>query len=257
MDIQVMSGKTALVTGACGGIGSAIAIRLASEGACVAVHYGSTYEAGLAVVEQIKSMGGRAFTISGNICSTSEITDLFNQADKGFIQLCGTSRLDILVNNAGMSAPFGPVELFSEEIFDLLVSTNFKGPFFVTKQAIPRLQDGGHIINISSISTKAASPMLAAYAASKTTINSLTKSLALELAPRRIHVNAVLPGLVLTKLTQEVKDNPAMLEQSTQKIPYNRVGEPEDIANVVAALVSSSFNWVTGQLIEATGGAAL
>lgn len=253
----VLHGKTALVTGASRGIGRAIAERLARDGALVAVHYGASRAAADATVAAITAAGGQAFAIGADVRSVDAIKTMFTELDTALNARTGAARLDILVNNAGVGAGFGPIAATTEATFDNLFDTNFKGLFFMTQQALPRLRDGGHVVNISSLSSRGGHPMLAAYAASKIPINSFTQALAVELGPRQIAVNAVLPGLVLTDLTEHLQQNPALLESSVKTVAFGRAALPVDIANVVGALVGGDLNWITGQLLEATGGARL
>lgn len=252
-----LQGKTALVTGASRGIGRAIAERLGRDGALVIVHYGSSSEAANEVVETILGAGGEAFSIGADLRKVAAIEAMFAQLDALLETRTGSTKLDILVNNAGVGAAFGPIAATTEAVFDNLFDTNFKGLFFTTQQALPRLCEGGHVVNISSLASRGGNPMIAAYAASKTPINSFTQSLAVELGPRRIAVNAVLPGLVLTDLTEALQNNPTLLENSLKNVAMGRAGLPEDIARVVGALVGGDLDWVSGQLIEATGGARL
>lgn len=252
-----LQGKTALVTGAGRGIGRAIALRLAREGALVAVHYGSSADAAADVVKSIEQTGGQAFAVQADVRSVAAIESMYGQLDREFETRAGSSRIDILVNNAGAGTGSMGFEETTEEAFDLLFDVNVKGFFFVAKGAISRLRDGGKVVNISSASTRGAMPALAAYAASKTPINSLTLSLAALLGPRQIAVNAILPGLVETDLTTHLTSDPQMREMLVKNCVFGRVGQPEDIASTVALLLSPDSGWITGQIIEATGGARL
>jgi len=254
---QPLDQKTALVTGAGRGIGRAIALRLGHEGALVAVHYGGSQRAAEEVVQAIEAEGGQAFSIQADVRSVPAIKAMFLQLDEQLTQRTGSSALDILVNNAGTGSGLASIEDTTEELFDQLFDVNFKGLFFVSQQAMPRLRDGGRVVNISSLSTRGAQPMVAAYAASKTPINSLTLAMAKALGPRQIAVNAILPGLVETDLTEHLTANPAMLSRLVKDIAFGRTAKPEDIANAVAMLVSPGNSWITGELIAATGGSRL
>jgi NAD(P)-dependent dehydrogenase (short-subunit alcohol dehydrogenase family) len=254
---KFLSGKTALVTGASRGIGRAVAIRLGREGALVAVHYGSTRSGAEEVVREIEAAGGRAFTVRADIRSVAEIAAMFETLDAELQTRTGSTEIDILVNNAGVGTGMMGFAETDEEAFDYLVDINFKGFFFVCKHAIPRIREGGRVVNISSDSTRGANAGLAAYAASKTPINSLTLSLASLLGPRQIAVNALLPGLVETDLTEQLVNDPQMVKRLVSDVALGRVGQPTDIANAVALLVSPDSGWITGQLIQASGGAKL
>jgi NAD(P)-dependent dehydrogenase (short-subunit alcohol dehydrogenase family) len=252
-----LQGKTALVTGGSRGIGRAIAERLARDGALVAVHYGNNRGAADEVIAGIESAGGKAFAVQADVRSVSAIAAMFETLDKAFTERTGSNGIDILVNNAGVGAGMGPIEKMTEEVFDNLFDTNVKGLFFTSQQAMPRLRDGGFVVNVSSLSTRGANPMLAAYAGSKIPGNSFTLSLAAALAPRKIAVNAVLPGLVLTDLSGELQKNKEVLDAVVSQVAFGRAGLPVDVANAVAMLVSPDCTWITGQLIEVTGGARL
>jgi NAD(P)-dependent dehydrogenase (short-subunit alcohol dehydrogenase family) len=253
---KLHEGKTALVTGAGRGIGRAIAMRLARDGALVAVHYGNSKGAAEEVVASIEKEGGKAFAVQCDVRSVAAIEAMFGVLDNEFQARAGTDKIDILVNNAGVGGA-ASFEETTEEQFDLLFDTNIKGLFFVSKYAIPRLRDGGKVVNISSTSTRGAMAPLPAYAASKSPINSITLSMAQLLGPRKITVNAILPGLVETDLTAELRANPAALVASVKACVFGRAGQPDDIAGAVAAIISPDSGWITGQIIEVSGGARL
>ena len=252
-----LAGKTALVTGAARGIGRAIALRLSRDGALVAVHYGNSRSAADDVVAAIENEGGKAFSVQCDVRSVAAIESMFATLDQEFEARTGSSNIDILINNAGIGTGSMAFEDTTEEAFDLLFDTNIKGLFFVSKHAISRLRDHGRVVNISSLSSRGAMPGLAAYAASKTPINSVTLSLAALLGPRKITVNAILPGLVETDLTTHLTSNPDTLAMLVKNCVFGRAGQPDDIAGAVAILVSPDAGWITGQLIEATGGARM
>lgn len=257
MNSQSLKGKNALVTGASRGIGRAVASRLAREGALVAVHYSSSSEAAEEVVKAIGESGGQAFSVRGDVREVSDIDAMFATLDSEFSARSGSGTLDVLVNNAGLGGGATSIADSDEAFYDNLFDTNAKGMFFVLRAAQNRLADGAKVVNISSLSTRGAMPALAAYAASKTPINSLTQSFAALLGPRKIAVNAIAPGFVATDLTAHMSANEEFMAQYVKSIPFGRVGQPEDIANAVAMLVSPDNTWITGQIIEATGGARL
>jgi 3-oxoacyl-[acyl-carrier protein] reductase len=251
------AGRTALVTGAGRGIGRSIALRLARDGALVAVHYGANREAATEVVDTIEQAGGQAFAVQADVRSVDAIAAMFTILDDEFRARTGSNGIDILVNNAGVGTGMKTLEQTTEEDFDLLFDTNFKALFFVTQHAVRRLRDGGKVVNVSSLSTRGAMAALPAYAASKTPVNSFTLSLAQQLGVRGISVNAVLPGMVATDLTTELQRNPAAMEAVIKACVFGRPGQPDDIAGAVAALISNDSGWITGQLVEVTGGARL
>jgi len=249
-----LSGKIALVTGASRGIGRATAERLAGDGATVAVHYGANAEAAQATVAAIVAAGGSAFAVQGDVRRHAGVEALFSGLDSE-LAARGLSGIDILVNNAGLAAYDGFAET-SEATFDDLFDTNVKGLFFVTQFALPRLRDGGRIINISSVVARAYFAGIPAYSATKGAVNTLTKHLAAELGVRGITVNAVAPGAIDTDMSAWLRtDEGAQNAFSIQAL--QRIGKPEDIASVVSFLAGPDAGWVTGEIIESAGGTKL
>jgi 3-oxoacyl-[acyl-carrier protein] reductase len=255
-NMKPLAGKTALVTGASRGIGRAIALQLAEEGALVAVHYGSNRAAAEEVTQAIADKGGSAFAIGADLAQVAAIMDLFVRLDAELEQRTGSNGIDILVNNAGVGGGLA-IDQTTPEIFDHLFAINVRALFFVSQQALPRLREGGRVINISSDATRGALPGIAAYAMSKTPGNSLTLSLAALLGPRRITVNALLPGYVETDFTAGLRTNPQAMEAILNQTALGRRGEPQDIAAAVSLLTSPKSDWITGQLIGVTGGSRL
>lgn len=251
-----LTGKIALVTGASRGIGRGIALRLARDGALVAVHYGRRQNEAEEVVRQIEQNGGSAFSIGADFSTLNGIRDLYAALDEELRKRTGNNRFDILVNNAGIGQIL-TLEESTEESFDEVMNTNVKAPFFVIQQALPRLADGGRIINLSSFVTRAASPSVFAYSMSKGAINTLTLALAQQLGNRHITVNAILPGIINTEMNAGTLQNPAGRNSAAGLSTFNRWGEPEDVADVAAFLAASDSRWVTGQLIDASGGSHL
>ena len=246
MDPQKLSGKTALVTGSSRGIGRAIAERLSHHGAAVAINYVSNSGKAEEVVAGIVSKGGSAVALQANVSRLKDIQQLFDRALEHF------GRLDILVNNAGIRISKNVVD-FEEEEFDRQFAINVKGTFFSCQQAARRLSDNGRIINISSAVTRMMLPGYAIYSASKGAVDQITRVLAEELGERQITVNAVAPGPVETELFRDGKTK-EQIQAMAQMAALGRIGNVEDIADVVVFLASDEARWITGQTIHVNGG---
>ncbi len=251
-----LAGKIALVTGSSRGIGRSIALRLAQEGAFVVVHYGKRRNEAEAVVHQIEQSGGNALAIGADLSTLDGIQDLFTTLDATIREYTGGGGFDILVNNAGIGQIIS-LEETTEESFDEVMKINIKAPLFVTQQALPRLKDGGRIINISSFVTRVASPSVFTYSMSKGAIDTFTRILAKQLGSRNITVNAIQPGIINTEMNAETLKNLDGQKYAAGLSIFNRWGEPEDVADIVAFLASSDSRWVTGQLLDASGGSHL
>src|SRR5438093_3258760 len=246
---QKLTGKVALVTGASKGIGAAIAKHLAAEGAAVVVNYASSREGADRVVAEITKNRGTAVAVQANVAKKPEIERLFAETKKKF------GRLDILVNNAGIYE-FAPVESVTEEQFHKLFDLNVLG-LILASQAAMKLFDsaGGSIINISSVVSTLGVPNAAVYSGTKGAVDAITRSLASELGPRRIRVNAIRPGMVETEGTH----SSGITESDTRKqveaqTPLGRIGQPRDIAGAVVFLASSDSSWITGETFVISGG---
>jgi 3-oxoacyl-[acyl-carrier protein] reductase len=253
MDLPLKK-KTALVTGASSGIGRAVALRLAGDGALVAVH-GRDMQAAAETVKAIGAAKGRAFAVKADLGSTDGIQQLLTALDAELLKRTGTARFDILVNNASI-AELAVIEETSEESFDRHFAINVKGTYFLTKDALSRLNDGGRIVNVSSSGTRFADPTHSAYYMTKGAINNLTLTLAQQLGKRGITVNSLAPGVTDTRINATWLNDDAKRYISGQTA-LGRVGVPEDMAGVVAFLASDDSRWVTGQFIEASGGLRL
>jgi 3-oxoacyl-[acyl-carrier protein] reductase len=254
--LERLEGKIALVTGGSRGIGRAIALRLAGEGALVAVHYGSNASVAEEVVRTIESGGGQAFAVGASFESVAGIEQLIQSLDDKLSERTGDNRFDILVNNAGIGTS-ATLEETTEEDFDTIFSVNVKAPFFLVQQCLSRLRDGGRIVNISSGVTRIAFPHLMSYNLTKGALNTFTLHLAKLLGPRRITVNAVLPGITDTDVNASWLHTPEGQKHAVEMSALGRVGEPADIADIVAFLSSADGRWVTAQLLDGTGGSHL
>ncbi|GAA3648664.1 A-factor type gamma-butyrolactone 6-reductase ScbB [Nonomuraea antimicrobica] len=247
-------GKTALVTGASRGIGRAIARRLAADGTLVAVHYGSNEAAARQTVHLIEQDGGRAFPIRAELGVAGDVDTLFTGLEAGLLTRTGQARLDILVNNAAITAD--SIETITPQAFDRLIAINTKAPLFIIQRALPLLNDGGRIVNLSTAATRIATPEQP-YAMSKAAIEALSRSLAQAVGERGITVNAVAPGPTATDMNPWMLDNPEVQQMVGSGNAIPRAGQPTDIADVVAFLAGEAGRRVTGQTIDASGGCFL
>jgi 3-oxoacyl-[acyl-carrier protein] reductase len=241
-----LQGKVALVTGSSRGIGRAIVERLRRDGAAVVVNYARRAEEAREVVAGIERAGGRAISVQADVSKVADVVRLFDQAFAHF------GRLDILVNNAGIIIYKRLIDITEPE-YDRLMGINVKGTFFACQQAAKRLADGGRIINLSTSITALMLPTYAVYAASKGAVEQITRVLAKELGSRKITVNAVSPGPTDTELFGEGKTEEEK-NRMAQMAALGRLGQPADIADVVAFLASDDARWVTGQNIRVNGG---
>ncbi|RKE39031.1 NAD(P)-dependent dehydrogenase (short-subunit alcohol dehydrogenase family) [Paraburkholderia sp. BL23I1N1] len=253
-----LSNKSALVTGSSRGIGRAVALALAREGAAfIGVHYGGNADAAHATVREIEALGSKAVAIKADLSRGKEATDsLWEQFKAAAIAATGAPRLDILVNNAGV-APAIPLSQTGESVFDEIMTINFKAPFFLIQAVADHIRDNGRIINVSTGFTRVAAPTHPAYAASKGALETLTLALAPEFGPRGITVNAVMPGVTETDMNAAWITVPEARAGAEAMSVFSRVGQPADVADVIAFLASNEARWTTGQVIDATGGARL
>lgn len=252
-----LTGKIALVTGASRGIGRAIACRLASDGALVIVHYGSNVDSARETLAMIEAAGGRGFIVQADLRQpTTAVAPMFEAIDRELKQR-GETGLDILVNNAGQLVP-GTVETLTGAQFDDAFTIDVKAPLFIVQCALSRLRDGARIINISSATARIVHPGAIAYAMAKGALDVFSKTLAQHLGARRITVNSVAPGPTATEeFLRMTEGDPEFVQNEKAKIALQRLGTPEDIANIVAFVASDDSGWITGQLIDATGGSLL
>ena len=238
--------QTAVVTGASRGIGRGIALRLAKDGARVVVHYKGNKDAADEVVREITDNGGQAFAISCDLADTTEVRRLFDQVEAQF------KNIDILVNNAGW-AEFRVLDEVDEDNFDAIFDLNVRGLFFATQAAAKIMNDGGRVVNISSGITRINSATGAVYAGSKAAVEAFTRCWSEDLGQRGITVNTVSPGMVETDLLMAVTPQ-ENLENMAKLSPFGRLGQPRDIADVVAFLCSEDARWITANNILANGG---
>lgn len=254
---RVLEGKTALVTGASRGIGRSIAQRLAESGAIVAINYASNEAAALETLKLVEAAGGQGLLVRAKLGTPETAEELFHILSKNLIRITGSDGLDILINNVGSTSPTDIHET-TWETYNKDISNNIGSTFFVTKRALPLLRDAGRIINISSAGARIALESELIYCMCKGAIDVFTRAMAKELGPRGITVNSVSPGLVETDAAVEFMDNHEALDYLKSRTALGRAyGQPEEIAEVVHALATPALGWVTGQIIEATGGFAL
>ena len=241
-----LAGKVALVTGASRGIGRATALRLGRAGACVVVNYATNADKAREVVATIEDGGGKAVAVQADISQRTDVIRLFEQAQEAF------GGLDIVVNNAGayLAKPLTDV---TETEFDQIFALDARGTFFALQEAARRVRTGGRIINISSSQTVTANPNQSVYAASKAAVEQFGLALAKELGSRQITVNNVLAGITETDGLAIPEPDKQYLVQST---PLGRLGQPDDIAEVVGFLASPAGRWINAQNIRVNGGQA-
>ncbi len=249
-----LTGKVAVVTGASKGIGAGIAKALGREGAKVVVNYASDQAGAERVAAEIKQAGGEALVVGGSVAKGAEIDALFAEVKRAF------GKVDVLVNNAGV---FGmvPLEALEEAEFDRQFNTNVKGLLFTTKAALPLFgEEGGSVINVSSLVSKKGFPGNSIYSATKGAVDAITRVLAVELGPKQIRVNSINPGLVTTEGSTAAGFTSGGESQFEKMVlamtPLGRLGEPADVADVAVFLASSDSRWVTGSTIDTAGGAS-
>lgn len=248
--MSTLTGKTALVTGASRGIGRASALALAAAGAQVLVHYGRNAAEAKAVVEEIRTAGGRAEALAGDLAAPDGAHKLAAEVRR----IVG-ARLDILVANAGVGNA-AAIEDYTVADFDLLFAVNVRAPFFLVQQLLPILGEGSSVILVSSLAAHASVGALSAYAATKGAIDTLVKHFAAALGERGVRVNAIAPGVVETDMSAFAKTD-AGRDYTLGMQALKRVAQPDDIAGVVGFLASDAARWVTGDIIRVDGGSKL
>lgn len=251
---QIFAGKTAVVTGSGRGLGRAIAIQLAESGALVAINYSSNDEAANDTLKTIESKGGKAFLVKNHL-GTREAAQAFAKTlDAEFTKRTGNSGIDILVNNIG-GADYANITNATQEVYDKTIAQNIGTTFFVTQALMPVLRNEGRVVNISSSGARNALQPLIIYSMAKSAVETFTRAMAKELGPRHITVNAVAPAFVNTPAAAEDLKNPDTVKYMASQTALGRgYAEPDEIASVVYSLCSPAMHWVTGQIIEASGG---
>ncbi|MEV5714814.1 SDR family oxidoreductase [Amycolatopsis mediterranei] len=243
--------KNALVTGASRGIGRAVALRLAADGAVVAVHHGGNEVAAEETVALIENAGGRAFPVAARFGEPGAVDRLAETVASAF-----GDGLDILVNNAGISSHSSIGDL-SEEELDRLLTVNVKTPMLVIQRLLPLLNDGGRIVTVGSMATRIAVPSQIGYTVSKAAVEALAPTLANELGHRGITVNTVAPGPIRTDMTEPMLAIPEAAAGLVAMTALGRIGEPEDVAAVVGFLAGPGGRWITGLTLDVSGGTFL
>ncbi|MFJ8211354.1 SDR family oxidoreductase [Streptomyces sp. NPDC096033] len=244
------------MTGASRGIGRAIAERLAADGALVAVHYGRSEESAAEVVGSIRAAGGEAFPLRTVLGATGDTEALYAAFDAELVRRGIAPRLDVLVNNAAVSGS-ARIHEVTAELIDRIFSVNVKALLLLTQEGLTRMPAGGRVVNISSAATRMSYPESVVYSMSKGALNTLTLALAKELGPRGITVNTVSPGFTETDMNAKLRTTPEGAARLAGLSVFGRIGHPSDIADAVAFLASPDSRWVTGQLLDASGGTHL
>jgi 3-oxoacyl-[acyl-carrier protein] reductase len=244
-----LEGKVALVTGSARGIGAAIAERLALDGAAVAINYATSAKEAEALAERIRSAGGRAKALPADMASPIEARAL---VETTFREL---GRFDILVNNAATATGHAPLGAVDEALVLTNFALNVGGPIFATQAAVARFPEtGGRVINVSSLTATRMLAGASVYAATKSALEALTRVWASEFGPQGVTVNAVAPGPVDTDMLKRALPNDEARQHLIARTPLGRIGTPSDVADVVAFLASDDARWLTGQVIETSGG---
>jgi 3-oxoacyl-[acyl-carrier protein] reductase len=244
-----LNGKVAVVTGASKGIGAGIAKQLSLEGASVVVNYASAKQDADRVVDEISKRGGKAVAVQGNVSKKADVQRLFTEAEKAF------GKIDILVNNAGVYE-FVPLEEVTEQQFHKMFDTNALGMLLATQEALKHFNaDGGSIINIGSLASSLTPPTAVVYNATKGAVDAITRTLAKELGPRKIRVNSINPGMVVTEGAVAGGYTEGDMRKTFESLtPLGRIGQAEDIAPAAVFFASDDSKWITGETLLIAGG---
>src|SRR6266436_1917691 len=240
------STRTAIITGASGGIGRAVALRLARDGFGVVVNYAGNAAKAEGVVNEIKSASGHAIAVQADVANATDVESLFKKTLDTF------NRIDVVVNSAGIM-PLGRIADGDMEVFDKVIATNLRGAFLVLRQAAQHVVEGGRIIALSSSVLAKSFPTYGPYIASKAGVEGLVRVLNNELRGRNVTVNAVAPGQVQTELFLKGKSD-ARIDELKKMNPLERLGQPEDMANVVSFLAGPEGGWINSQVLRPNGG---
>jgi 3-oxoacyl-[acyl-carrier protein] reductase len=249
MNDRKLNGKVAVVTGASKGIGAGIAKQFAAQGASVVVNYASAKQDADRVVDEISKRGGKAIAIQGNVAKKVEVGRLFAEAEKAF------GKIDILVNNAGVYE-FTPLEEVTEQQFHKMFDTNVLGTLLATQEALKHFNaDGGSIINIGSLASSLTPPTAVVYNATKGAVDAITHTLAKELGARKIRVNSINPGMVVTEGAVAGGYTEGDMRKTFESLtPLGRIGQTEDIAPAAVFFASPASGWITGETLLIAGG---
>jgi NAD(P)-dependent dehydrogenase (short-subunit alcohol dehydrogenase family) len=254
---KVLDGKTALVTGGSRGLGRAMVQRLAASGALVAINYAYNAEAAHETLRAIEAESGQGFVLHAELGGAATADALAAALEAELLRRTGEPGLDILINNVGGGVGGGfkmDLESITPEFYDATVASTMSATFWVTRAMKRLLRDGGRVINIGSVAARLALNAVPVYAMSKTAVNTFTVIMAKELSPRGITVNCVVPGMTLTDRVAPGLADPNVLRYFETNALMGRLGQPDDIATVVHDLTTPSWGWVTGQIIESSGG---
>ena len=238
--------RSAIVTGSSGGIGAAVAERLARDGWAVTINYSGSEAPAQVLAQRIEAAGGQAIAVKADVSDPAAVAALFDRTEQAF------GGVDALVNNAGIMK-LAPLAETDDALFDQQIAVNLKGVFNCLREGARRISEGGRIVSFSSSVVGLYQPGYGAYAATKAGVEAMTHILAKELGPKQITVNAIAPGPVATKLFLDDKSD-EQVAQISKMIPLGRLGEPDDIAAAIAFLVGPDSHWINGQVVRANGG---
>ncbi len=253
---KIGAGKVAVVTGSSRGLGAAMVKRLAKEGYTVVVNYISREADAVAVAKGVGDAGGTALVVQGDVSSVAGVSVFWGNVDKALLASGREARVDVIVANAGIIL-MKPFEEVSEAEYDDLFNTNVKGVFFLIQHGLKRLNDGGRIVTLGSGLSRVANPAFSAYAGTKGAIDTMTRVWAQALGARGITVNTLAPGAINTDMNKKALENNSYREYLIGRTALARIGEADDIGDILAFLAGPDSRWVTAQRIEASGGAFL
>lgn len=250
--------KVVFITGSSRGIGKATALAFAKHGAeLIGLHYANNENAAQETANQIEALGAKVLLIKGDLSKgNKELDKILEQFISATKQATGKSKIDILVNNAGIAPALSLLET-TESNFDEIINVNFKAPFFLIQKFFDHIQDNGRIINISTGFTRVSAPNHPVYAASKGALETLTLALAPVFGARNITINSIMPGVTETDMNGDWINIPEARAQAEALSVFSRVGQTTDVADVITLIASDESRWITGQMIDATGGAHL